>query len=209
MSSQNAKSELPPSRTPTRESEATSSPEEVGSVFDKLLAASPKPAWPEGHVVATCTENRHPTLTGRIRVRCEDARGCVHEDWVASLSGVAVRVSDRVLVLKLPDQIDPIIVGVVDGFSRRPETPKLVAQILEMKRDETLQVNAENGQPLLQITRHEQGPMFRLLQADTQVELPGKLCIAAGAIELCARAGAVRISASDDVEIAGEAIHLN
>jgi len=51
--------------------------------------------------------------------------------------------------------------------------------------------------------------MIRLLQADTQVELPGKLCVSAGAIELRARAGAVRIDASDDVEIVGEAIHLN
>jgi len=182
--------------------------EEEGSVFDRLLAASPK-AWPEGHVVATCTEERHPTLTGRIRVRCEDTLGCVHENWVATLQGLNARVSDRVLVLKLPHQPDAIAVGVVDGFSRRPETPRLVAQILEMKRDEALQVNAENGQPLLQIVRNQQGPVIRLLQTDTQVELPGKLYITAGAIEMRARAGAVRIDASDDVEIVGEAIHLN
>ncbi len=189
--------------------ETTACAEEKDPVFDNLLAAAPKPAWPEGHVIATCTEERHPTLAGRIRVRCEDARGCVHESWVASLAGLSVRVSDRVLILKVPNQLDPIAIGVVDGFSRRPEAPKQIAQILELKPDETLQVNAENGQPLLHITRHGQGPVIRLLQADTQVELPGKLCIAAGAIELSARAGAVRIDASDDVEIVGEAIHLN
>jgi hypothetical protein len=98
---------------------------------------------------------------------------------------------------------------VVDGFSRRPEAPKHIAHVLEMKRDEMLQVHAENGQPLLQITRDQQGPVLRLLQADTQVELPGKLRIAASTIELCARAGAVHITAADDVEIVGEAIHLN
>ena len=194
-------------RPATQATTNTSSQE--SSVFDMLLAAPPKPAWPDGHVVATCTEQRHPTLTGRIRARCEDAHGRVVESWVATLSGLSVRVSDRVLVLKLPEELDPIAVGVVDGFSRRPETPKLIAQVIEMKRDETLQVQAENGQPLLQITRNEQGPMIRLLQADTQVELPGKLCIAAGAIELRARAGTVRIDASDDVKIVGEAIHLN
>jgi hypothetical protein len=201
MSSNNQK------RPATQATTNTSSQE--SSVFDMLLAAPPKPAWPDGHVVATCTEQRHPTLTGRIRARCEDAHGRVVESWVATLSGLSVRVSDRVLVLKLPEELDPIAVGVVDGFSRRPETPKLIAQVIEMKRDETLQVQADNGLPLLQITRNEQGPMIRLLQADTQVELPGKLCIAAGAIELRARAGAVRIDASDDVEIVGEAIHLN
>jgi hypothetical protein len=207
MSSTHSKRELPVAETATNPN--ASSPDEKGSVFDELLATAPKPAWPEGNVIATCTEERHPTLTGRIRVRCEDTRGCVHQDWVATLQGLSVRVSDHVLVLKLPNQLDPIVIGVVDGFSRRPEAPKQVAQILEMKRDETLQVIAENGQPLLHITRSEQGPVLRLLQADTQVELPGKLRIAAGAIELCARTGVVRIDASDDVEIVGEAIHLN
>ncbi len=153
--------------------ETTACAEEKDPVFDNLLAAAPKPAWPEGHVIATCTEDRHPTLVGRIRVHCEDARGCVHESWVASLAGLSVRVSDRVLILKVPNQLDPIAIGVVDGFSRRPEAPKQIAQILELKPDETLQVNAENGQPLLHITRHGQGPVIRLLQADTQVELPG------------------------------------
>jgi hypothetical protein len=207
MSSESAKQELSVPATATYE--ATPLPEERGSVFDELLAAPLKPAWPDGHVIATCTEERHPTLNGRIHVRCEDARGRVHEGWVATLSGLPVRVSDCVLVLKLPDQRDPIVIGVVDGFSRHPETPKLIAQILEMKRDETLQVNAENGEPLLHITHNDQGPVIRLLQADTQVELPGKLCISAGAIEMRARAGSVRIDASDDVEIVGEAIHLN
>ena len=207
MSSKNAKHG--PSVTGTATDETTRRAQEKGSVFDELLAAPPKPTWPEGHVVATCTEARHPTLTGRIRVRCEDARGRVHEGWVATLSGLPVRVSDCVLVLKLSDQREPIVIGVVAGFSRRPEAPKLVAQILEMRRDETLQVNAENGQPLLHITRNECGPVIRLLQTDTQVELSGKLCISAGAIEMRARAGGVRIDASDDVEIVGEAIHLN
>jgi len=183
--------------------------QEKGSVFDRLLAAASRPAWPEGHVIATCTEDRHHTLAGRVRVRCEDARGCVHESWVATLRGLCVRVSDRVLVLKLPHQLDAIVTGVVDGFSHRPEAPKLIAHVLETKSDEVLQVNAENGQPLLQIVRNQQGPVIRLLQTDTQVELPGKLCITAGAIEMRARAGAVCINASDDVEIVGEAIHLN
>jgi hypothetical protein len=193
----------------TATSETASPPEAKASVFDNLLAAAPRPAWPEGHVIATCTEERHPTLTGRIRVRCEDARGCLHEGWVVTLDGLSARVSDQVLVLKLPNQLDPIVVGIINGFSRRPEAPRQTAQILEMKRDEALQVNAENGQPLLHITHNAQGPVIRLLQADTQVELPGRLGISANAIELRARAGPVRIDASDDVEIVGEAIHLN
>jgi hypothetical protein len=189
--------------------EATSPEADDGSVFDQLLAAHRNPGWPLGHVIATCTDDRHPTLTGRIRVRYEDGRGHVHETWIATLNGLPVRVADRLLVLRLPEEPDPIAIGVVDGFRCRPETPKRIAQVLEVKGDETLQVNAENGQPLLQITHNQQGPVVRLLQVDTQVDLPGKLRIGASAIELCAHAGSVRVDASDDVEIVGEAIHLN
>jgi len=50
-----------------------------------------------------------------------------------------------------------------------------------MKRDETLQVQCrKTASPCCEPPANEQGPMIRLLQADTQVELPGKLCIAAG-----------------------------
>jgi hypothetical protein len=198
------------------ETEALSSRQAGASPLEELLAARPKSlpgvpgeAWPEGHVVATCTDDRHPTLAGRVRVRWENPRGHVCECWATTLSGLAVRVADRVLVLKLPHELDPVVLGVVDGFSRRPEVPRSVAQVLEMRGDETLQINADRGQPLVEITRNQQGPVLRLLQADTQIELSGRLSIAAAAIDLRARAGGVRIDASDDVEIAGEAIHLN
>jgi hypothetical protein len=214
---------MPSSKDPSHESAvaeaATSGTEgfsprtQASSGLDELLAARPQlpcqTVWPEGHVVATCSDDRHPTLAGRVCVRWEDTWGHVCETWAGTLNGLSVRVADRVLVLKIPHELDPIVVGVVDGFSRRPESPRLIAQVLEMRRDETLQVNAVNGQPLLQITHNQQGPVVRLLQADTQIDLPGRLCIAASAIDLRARQGAVRIDASDDVDIVGEAIHLN
>jgi len=207
MSSKNPKHEAPLAEIATVEEEPA--PEQDGSALARLLAAQPRPTWPEGPVIATCTEDRHPTLAGRVRVRCENAHGHVCQAWVATLNGLVVRVLDRVLVLKLPHEIDPIVIGVVDGFSRRAEAPKRLAQVLELKRDETLQVNAESGQPLLQIVRNQQGPLIRLLQTDTQIDFAGKLCLSAEAIEMRARQGAVRIDASDDVEIVGEAIHLN
>lgn len=177
--------------------------------LDALLASPPQPTWPEGHVLATCLNDHHPVLTGRVLVRCEAALGQVCETWAPTLKGLSVRAADRVLVLKLPRELEPVVVGVLDGFTRRPEPPKSIAQVLQMKADEVLQINAENGQGLLQIAHNQDGPVVRLLQADSQIELPGKLCLSASAIEMQARSGAVRIDAADDVEIVGETIHLN
>lgn len=175
----------------------------------ELLASPPQPAWPEGHVLATCLDDRHPVLTGRVLVRCETALGQACQTWAPTLKGLSVRAADRVLVLKLPRELEPVVVGVLDGFDRRPERPMHVAQVLEVKEDEVLQINAENGQCLVQITHNQDGPVVRLLHADSQIELPGRLCLSAGAIEMQARSGGVRIDAADDVEIVGETIHLN
>jgi hypothetical protein len=177
--------------------------------LDELLASPPQPAWPEGHVLATCLEDRHPVLTGRVLVRCETVLGQVCQVWAPTLMGLSVRPADRVLVLKLPRELDPVVMGVLDGFTCRAEPAKQVAQVLEMKPDEVLQINAENGQGLVQIARNQAGPVIRLLHADSQVELPGRFCLSASAIEMRARSGGVRIEANDDVEIVGETIHLN
>jgi hypothetical protein len=177
--------------------------------FDELLSNPPEPVWPEGHVIATCLADRHPVLTGRVLLRCETALGQPCETWAPILKGLSVRPADRVLVLKLPREWEPVVVGVIDGFDRRPVPQRQVAQTLELKPDQVLQINAENGQELVQIAQNENGPVIRLLQPDSQVELPGKLSLSASAIELQARSGAVLIDAADDVKIVGETIHLN
>jgi hypothetical protein len=179
-----------------------------GSLVD-LLTNPPAPIWPQGHVIATCVDDRHPVLAGRVLLRCETALGQTCETWAPTLLGLSVRPADRVLVLKLPRECEPVVVGVIDGFDRRPVPQQQIAETLALKPDQVLQINAENGQGLVHIAQHRNGPVVRLLQADAQVELPGKLSLSASSIELQARSGAVVIDASDDVKITGESIHLN
>ena len=156
--------------------------------FDELLSNPPEPVWPEGHVIATCLNDRHPVLTGRVSIRCETALGQSCETWAPILKGLSVRPADRVLVLKLPREWEPVVVGVIDGFDRRPVPELQVAQTLELKPDQVLQINAERTvRGLVHIAQNENGPVIRLLQADAQVELPGKLSLSASAIELQAR----------------------
>jgi hypothetical protein len=195
---------------PTRPSKTQELESKTGEgTFGELLASPPQPVWPEGHVLATCLDDRHPVLTGRVLVRCETALGQACQTWAPTLKGLSVRAADRVLVLKLPRELEPVVVGVLDGFGRRPDPPVHIAQVLEVKPDQVLQINAENGQGLLQIAHNQDGSVIRLLQADSHIELPGKLCLSASAIEMQARSGGVRIAAADDVKIVGETVHLN
>jgi hypothetical protein len=157
--------------------------------------------------VAECIDAHHPVLAGRVRVRWTSPQGTV-EQWVPTLRGVAVRERDRVLLLPTPNELEPILVGVVDGFEPR-ETERRPGPSLELAIDEVFTLLAESGQPLLEIVRNADGPLVRLLSEDTQIELPGKLRIQATDIELSARRGSVRIQADDDVVIQGEMVRLN
>jgi hypothetical protein len=158
--------------------------------------------------MAECVGTRHPTLAGRVLVRrasAEEGR----ELWVPTLQGLVVREGDRVLLLAVAGATEPVAIGVVDGFGRRSDPPRSAGPTVELKADERLQVVTEAGDTLLEIVRKADGPVIRLLQKDTQIELPGTLCIRADEILLRARRGDVRIEATDDVVVAGEAIHLN
>lgn len=160
-------------------------------------------------LVAECIAARHPTLEGRVRVRWLAENGELEESWVPVLRNLAIREHDRVLLLCASNEPQPIVVGVVDGFARRPEPPQHAGVTLELKSDEVVRVLGERGQSLLEISRNAEGPVVRLFTGDTQLELPGKLRIKASEIELCAERGDVRIQANDDVVIQGEMVRLN
>jgi hypothetical protein len=185
--------------------------ESPSELFGKILEANPaRPAWPAGEpFVAECTDAHHPTLQGRVRLRWAPAQGPGREAWVPTLHGLAVRKGDRLLVQKAHGADEPIVVGVIDGFLPRPEPERHVAARIEVKTDETLQVCSQEGQPLVEVIRDEKGPIVRLLQSDTRIDVQGKLSITAGELELKAVKGQVRIEASDDVNLVGEVVHLN
>ena len=159
--------------------------------------------------VAECTDTRHPTLPGRVQIAWEDEPGRRHTLWVPVLAHSSPRVRDRVLVLRPRSFPEPLVVGVIDGFASCSEPPSQGAVVLQVQRDEKVQIVAENGAPLLEVTRDDQGPVVRLMNAATRLELPGHLQITADEIVLRARQGKVEIGAKDDVIVTGEKIRLN
>ncbi len=171
----------------------------------RLPVPAPRPA--DESVVADCLDTAHPTLAGRVLARWNDGAGA-HEAWLPVLRSVAPREGDRLLVARPANWSEPIVVGVVDGFARRPELVKPAAT-LSLRADEVVRIADDHGAALVEIAQGEGGPVVRLLQPDVNLELAGELRISAKSVELVARAGEARISASDDVVVRGENVQLN
>jgi hypothetical protein len=175
----------------------------------KLIAIPDPVASPStGPLVVECIDARHPTLTGRVQVRWR-VDGQETTCWLPTLRGLAVRTGDRVLVSHPRNWDEAIVVGVIDGFARRPRPSREHAATLDLLADEAVCIRSETGAPLLELTSSERGVEITLLQPDVSLEVDGKLAIGAKQITLTAREGEARIEATDDVVVEGENIHLN
>ena len=162
-----------------------------------------------GCLIASCIDDRHPSLQGRVLVQFVDAEGREQQLWVPTLHGLPVRISDRVLMVRPGNSDEWIVTGVVDGFAHRPEVAKTPAAQIELKGDECLQVVSSAGQPLVEVSQSSAGPVVRLLEPDVRVEFAGKLVVRAEGIEFEATLGQVAIKAREDVVIKGELVRLN
>ncbi len=199
---------MTPRTSPSAQSGTTTETE--STIVDDVAAASPTlPIPTTGMVVGECIDARHPTLLGRVLCRIVATDGTTTERWVPTLMSLPVREGDRVLLVRPHNHAEPIVVGVLDGFSPRPEAARTPGATRALKADETIRFETERGEPLVEIAPGGSGPVVRLLSVDLEVETPGAVRLRAGSIELHAREGQVRVEASDDVVVQGEAIHLN
>lgn len=184
-------------------------PDRSALLEDLLTAPVTRRAAPATDcLVATCVEDRHPVLQGRIKIAWTDDDP-EQQLWVPTLHGLAVRPGDRVLLVRPGNSDEWIVTGVVDGFARRPPLAPVPAARLELKPDEALQVVSEAGQTLVEVSQGAGGPLVRLLQPDVQLQFAGKLVLRAEDLELEATRGQVAIKASDDVVVRGEIVRLN
>jgi hypothetical protein len=195
--------------TATTATTAKDVPTSTSSLSDLAPAGAPLPAPTEGMLVAACTEARHPTLLGRVRCRLTMPSGEAVERWFPTLMHLPVRQGDRVLLARPANFAEAIVVGVLDGFTPRPEAPAEAAATRTLASDETVRFESARGVPLLEIGPGPAGPVVRLLSDALDVETKGALRVRAATIELSAQRGALKLEASDDVVVQGEAIHLN
>jgi hypothetical protein len=202
----------PKQTAPGRETQDHEEPPETATLEELLSAPEPRRepvATGMTCVVAECVEERHPTLSGRVRVRIVDPSGHSAEAWVPTLQGLPVRAADRVLMVRPGNGEEWIVTGVIDGFAARPRVEKTAAARLELKSDESVQVVSASGVPLIEVSQGQAGAVVKLLEPDVRVELAGKLAIAAQDIQLEATRGQVKLKASDDVVVQGEIVRLN
>lgn len=162
-----------------------------------------------GLLLAHVVDERHPTLLGRVEIRYEDDDGHTQQTWVPTLQGLPVRFGDAVLVATPSNGIEPVVIGVVDGFSRRPEPSRRTGFGVELRSDEVVEIRDSRGRPLVLIHEGEQGPVVTLARPNVDLEVAGALRIRAESLELAATRGALRLNASDDVIVRGEIIELN
>jgi hypothetical protein len=186
------------------------STEMLASLLDRkaFLAQPTLDVAPGACLIAVCTDDRHPSLLGRVRVHWTAGEGN-SDAWLPVLRHVVARVGDQLLLSQPSNGAQPIVVGVIDGFAQRAQQPEALAARLELKPDEVLRIEDTRGRPLLEIKPSTAGPVLRLLHTDLSLEVDGKLAFEADSIRMNAKHGRVEIEATDDVCVKGEVIHLN
>lgn len=184
---------------------------DTGLLLEEIIEKELPEKKPEylgyGSLIGECIEVQHPTLIGRVRIRWQDKEW--QEKWLPTLHGITVRNGDRVLIMSPVNWIEPLVIGVVDGFARRPEIQRSPVNSLKIERDESIRVTTPEGEQLLEIYYEDVGPIVRLLKDDVELNLKGNLRLNAKSIELNAKRGELRIKATDDVVIDGENVKVN
>lgn len=160
-------------------------------------------------LVGECTDAGHPDHIGRVRVRFSDTDGSERELWLPALQGLCPHLHDRVLVSQPSNHPEPVVLGVLDGFDRRPQPAPRAARVFELLPDESVTIVDHAGSPLLEVARGDAGPTLRVLTREMHVDVPGKLRLSAESLELSATAGEAQLLAAQDVVVRGEKIRLN
>jgi hypothetical protein len=178
--------------------------------LNELLESTQRVSWTAGTtVVGECHDDNHPSLAGRVLVRIIRGSSEQLERWMPTVQGLSVRTGDRVLVTTPANFYEPVVVGVLDGFTVRHKAEKRPAATVSLKPDESLRIESQSGKPLVEVYESSGGPVVRLIDQDADIEIEGALRISAKRLELVAREGTATIAAGGDVIVNGETIQLN
>jgi len=181
--------------------------------LDHLWAGAAKgmqpPTGRAAALVGECINDRHPVVKGKSLIAYPNRDGLPQEKWLACLQGLTVREKDRVILMRPTNWPEPVIVGVLCGVGDEPPPPRRSGPMVRIEENQTVAISGPDGQPLVEISQGESGPVIHLLEPDVEIQTPGKLRIAARSIELKARQGDLSIEANGDVSIRGDMVRLN
>ena len=197
-----------------------------------------RPVFSMAAMVGECVDDCHPEWCDHYMVAYADAKGESYRQWLPGLLGLEIRRGDLVLIAKPIDWATPVITGILpampssssSGFSpwelksassehdpTGPELQKNQRSSFEVRPNNTvaltgetpIQVVTHSGRKLVEIGLGANGPTIRICERDATIDLPGKLAITAGELQLKSRSGDLKIEADHDVVVQGDLIRLN
>jgi len=197
-----------------------------------------RPVFSMAAMVGECVDDCHPEWSDHAMVAYTDTKGEMFRQWLPSVLGLEIRRGDLVLIAKPIHWATPVITGILPKTppsSTSVFSPwKLPSATLEHDLSETesqkpprasfevrpnntvaltgetpIQVVTHSGRKLVEIGLGANGPTIRICERDASIDLPGKLTITAGELELKSRSGDLKIEADHDVVVQGDLIRLN
>ena len=197
-----------------------------------------RPVFSMAAMVGECVDDCHPEWCGHYMVAYTDAKGEAFRQWLPGLLGLEIRRGDLVLFAKPVNWAIPIITGILPGSPSSSanifspwelksasqehhdlshESQKNQRSTFEVRPNNTVALTGETpiqvvthcGRKLVEIGLGANGPTIRICERDATIDLPGKLAITAGELQLKSRSGDLKIEADHDVVLQGDLIRLN
>ncbi|MCL2119590.1 MAG: hypothetical protein FWH27_14335 [Planctomycetaceae bacterium] len=197
-----------------------------------------RPVFSMAAMVGECVDDCHPEWCDHFMIVYADTKGESFRQWLPGLLGLEIRRGDLVLIAKPINWATPVITGILPATpsssssafspwklksttseheSPVPEPQKLPRSSFEVRTNNTvaltgetpIQVVTHSGRKLVEIGLGANGPTIRICERDAVIDLPGKLAIIAGELELKSRSGDLKIEADHDVVVQGDLIRLN
>ena len=197
-----------------------------------------RPVFSPAAMVGECVDDCHPEWCDHYMVTYTDTKGETFRQWLPGLLGLEIRRGDLLLITKPINWATPIITGILAAvpsgsagvfspWELKPTSPehnvaekkthKPPRSSFEVRPNNTvaltgespIQVVTHSGRKLAEIGLGVNGPTIRICEKDATIDLPGKLAITAGELELKSRSGDLKITADHDVVVQGDLIRLN
>jgi len=197
-----------------------------------------RPVFSMAAMVGECVDDCHPEWCDHYMIAYTDTKGEMFRQWLPGLLGLEIRRGDLVLIAKPINWATPVITGILpntplsstsvfspwelksatsehdlsDGELQKPTRSSFEVRpnnTVAFSGETPIQVVTHSGRKLVEIGLGANGPTIRICERDAAIDLPGKLAITAGELELKSRSGDLKIEADHDVVLQGDLIRLN
>jgi hypothetical protein len=163
---------------------------------------------------ARCLKASEPQRAGVCQVCFDEGAEKGTAQWVPYLEGLCLRDGQTVLVAKAGSNGSLVVIGGLKagGTTQHWSSPGGQSVVVEgYARDScsAIRVLSRDGSPALEVDLTGMVPTLRLGGEDVELNMTGRLRIAARSIELESTLGSVVVKANDDFKVDAERIRLN